>query len=345
MGIVIKSLNDKELLNEEVAIPQPEEIRLSYTVTPGYVGELLPLQVGCIFSNGRVGTTTTYTDITWQMFTLTCRGDTLDPHFLFFPYYVDSPEFLQFTATFNGDTSVNHSLFLNCFYSDTLTFDFSGADGLPGKNGANGHDELAYYRNGRWGQNGEDGLHGTNLNVVLIPLQAEEGEKEMLKILFISDTFHHVLLINPDKALIRINLSGGDGGKGGDGGRGANGSENAENSKMARGGDGGSGGNGGQGGTGGEMYLITNAAGKSYAHLVQVVNSGGHGGAPGAGGKGGQTYVRVNAGFFEKMVNGSNGENGIPGKAGMDGYDGVRPVLWLVDDSELLQLLQESEGW
>ncbi|MGB0432603.1 MAG: hypothetical protein ACPGLV_19150, partial [Bacteroidia bacterium] len=65
----------------------------------------------------------------------------------------------------------------------------------------------------------------------------------------------------------------------------------------------------------------------------------------GFGGKGGKTVIRDNAGFFEKQIIGTDGADGYMGNIGVDGNGGTGPILWLVKDDEILDLLLESETW
>jgi hypothetical protein len=303
----------------------------------------LKLDLGALYSNGRSAKRSSDAGLDWNLFTLTCRGDTFNPEFFFVPYFADSPNAVYVKATYNYDSTVNHGFVLNCTYSDTLEFDFSGADGERGKNGRDALRQTYSDANGGWGWNGGDGEDAPNLNMVLIPLEA--GKQELLKVLLLSENYQHYFFIDPTKSKIKVDLDGGRGGLGGNGGNGADGTPNATSNRQTQGGNGGRGGSGGNGGNGGELKVITSQAGKEYAKVVLVKNDGGKGGLAGFGGKGGITYIRKNAGFFERKVYGNNGEDGAMGNLGFDGSGGPGPILWLVDDSEILNLLLESETW
>jgi hypothetical protein len=331
------------LARDTLVVPDPRVIRLNYLHEFPNVNERLKLDLGALYSNGRSAKTSTDAGLDWNLFTLTCRGDTFNPEFFFVPYFADSPNAVYVKATYNYDSTVNHGFVLNCTYSDTLEFDFSGADGERGKNGRDALRQTYSDANGGWGWNGGDGEDAPNLNMVLIPLEA--GKQELLKVLLLSENYQHYFFIDPTKSKIKVDLDGGRGGLGGNGGNGADGTPNATSNRQTQGGNGGRGGSGGNGGNGGELKVITSQAGKEYAKVVLVKNDGGKGGLAGFGGKGGITYIRKNAGFFERKVYGNNGEDGAMGNLGFDGSGGPGPILWLVDDSEILNLLLESETW
>lgn len=335
---------EKEQNSKMVKLPALKAFRLNYVDLPGNAGERLKLDVKILLNDDKVQSATHPRGYSWDDFLLTCRNDTFNnPKFFFIPQYVDSPEVLYLKATFRWDTSYFHYLPIDIHYADTLQFDFSGNDGRNGKTGKNGRSDQEYYRNGSYGSFGRIGENGMNVNVVLIPLESDMGD--MIKLLFISDTFNHVLIIDPKRNHVILDISGGNGGRGGNGGNGANGIENSNNPRLTKGGDGGNGGNGGDGGTGGDMQLVTNQAGKEFAELITVKYDAGKAGLGGFGGAPGKTVIRPSAGFFEKKLRGSEGYEGDIGYTGLDGQSGMRPILWLVDDEEILALMLESETW
>lgn len=328
---------------DSVKIPKLQVVRLNYLQEIPSVGERLLLDIGTLYSNGAAFKTLSETALNWNYFTITCRDDTFNPYYFFIPYYPDSPQYLPLIATYNNDTSIKHGFYLECKYADTLKFDFSGVDGAIGRKGKDGKLTSAFYKDGRWGMAGVDGGDAMNLNLAIIPLESEEST--LLKVVFIGNDFNHYVFLNPEKGKVKIDLTGGNGGRGGNGGNGASGNINAKRNSEAQGGDGADGGNGGNGGNGGELRVVTNKAGQEYANLIVLNNDAGKGGLGGFGGIGGQTYVRENAGFFEKKLLGKNGLDGEIGNVGMQGYSGPGPVLWLVDDAELLKVLMETEIW
>lgn len=328
----------------KVKLASLKAFRLNYEEQPGNAGERLSLDIRILMSDNAVQKASSPRGYSWDDFILTCREDTFsNPNYFFIPQYADSPEVLYIKAAFRWDTSYFHYLPIDVSYSDTLNFDFSGAHGKRGKVGKEGQSDKEYYRNGGYGNFGQAGGNGMNINVVLIPLESDQGD--MVKLLFISDTFNHVLIIDPKRNHVHLNLNGGNGGRGGNGGKGADGLENSNNSRLTKGGDGGNGGSGGDGGSGGEMHLVTNTSGREYANLITIDNDGGKGGLGGFGGRPGTTVIRASAGFFEKKLRGSEGYEGEMGYTGIDGTSGMRPILWLVDDEEILKLLLESESW
>lgn len=341
--VKLKHHYGKLISTDSIEVPSLRSIRLNYKVAPGNAGEYLPLEIKGITQEGTLQTTEKPGELSWDDFLLTCRGDTVNPRYFFIPFHTDLPRQLAVKATFLHDTSINHTLQIPVTYSDSLYFDFNGAKGRRGANGKPGDPNSLYNRDGGRGENGGEGHDPIGLNVVIIPLESENGD--LLKVLMISDSFQHFFFLHPDSGRVFIELNGGMGGRGGNGGNGATGLETARQVKLHKGGDGGNGGHGGNGGNGGKMYLITNKQGQAYAQNFYVSNDGGKGGLGGFGGQGGKSYLRENMGFFERIFFSKKGEDGEIGSRGYNGYASENPILWLIDDEELLDLLLDSETW
>ena len=330
-------------VKKEFTIASLRAFRLNYLSSPGNAGEQLDIDIKALLDDNSVQSVRNKFGFQWDDFYVTCRTDTFrNPDYFFIPQYADSPDVIYLKATFKADTSYFHYLPIDVTYSDTISLDFSGKPGKKGPSGKNGDPESEYFRNGSYGDFGERGGDGMNINIALIPLESDKGD--LVKLLLIADTFNHVLILDPTKNHIAINLNGGNGGRGGNGGDGANGLENTNSKRLSQGGNGGDGGNGGAGGNGGELHVVTNMAGKEYIRLIKVTNTGGKGGVGGFGGSGGSSAHRDGAGFLEKAIRGDGVEGDI-GYEGYDGYSGVRPILVLVDDDVLLNLMLESESW
>lgn len=341
--VKLKHHYGKLIKTDTIAVPRPQSIRLNYLSAPGNAGEFLPLEIKSLTENGKVQSTSNPSQLSWNDFVLTCRKDTLNPKFFFIPWYPDAPAQLDLKLSFLADTNIQHVLKLPVKYSDTLTFNFSGEIGEPGYFGRNGGSLSTSNRDGEPGINGAKGATPAGLNVVLIPLESDFGD--LLKILFISDSFKHIVLLNADSGQVYIQMNGGQGGRGGNAGNGANGQTGMKNARLNYGGDGGRGGFGGDGGNGGEMFLVTNKQGEQYSGVVQLMNAGGKGGLGGFGGSGGKSYPRDGAGFFERKFFKHKGIDGSMGSRGYNGNSGPNPILWIVNDDELLQLMLDSETW
>jgi hypothetical protein len=338
VGLSLLGPNNEILDEKQVKIPKPERIRINYLQPPGGVGERFPLELVCQFADGQVGRTP---QLPWSLFTLTCRGDTLDTSYFFIPMYADSPEVLWLEATMMGDTSLYHALAVPCNYQDTIHIDLKGAAGLHGKHGNNGKPGQEWDRHGKNGHDGGDGADGLDVNLVLMPLVS--GNDTVFKAVCMASEFVHTVFLRPGQGLLRVTVSGGPGGNGGNGGAGAPGNPDAHQQAGAAGGDGGMGGYGGNGGYGGKVKIITNTVGKDYLTMIEIDRAGAKGGSGGLGGAPGIHHVRKNAGFLEKWLKGKAVRTGKPGSDGYDGLDGPTPELWLVDDAELLRILLDLE--
>lgn len=231
---------------------------------------------------------------------------------------------------------LSDTLILPINFKNAIHLDFSGGDGIDGKNGRDCFGKPLFGRDGNSGEDGGDGQpgeHGKDLKVQVWSEKDFFSDEEVyvLEITNLTNQEKYYLryMINTDS--IKIVSNGGKGGHAGQGGRGGNGKDgkyDEEKDKFKEagsGGNGGNGGNGGDGGNGGNIDLLVDENSVNILQYIQVTNKGGSGGARGLGHL---HYGR--AGYaLEGQSQPSDGLPGVDGNGGhngMDGYFHVRVV-------------------
>lgn len=230
-------------------------------------------------------------------------------------------------ATYSVDEQTfeaNKTIPLN--YKGDLLLDFSGKDGLSGKNGKSRNNPL-FVMDGKDGENGEDGTDGISGNQLVVNIWKNGNEPlyyiKVLDMLNPTLTYYYKLSDHGNK--LRLHSKGGNGGNGGAGGNGSDGKDGkttADKTKLpGNGGNGGNGANGGNGGDGGVIYIYIHPNAKSVKSLIETLNTGGTQGNAGPLGKAGKAGVPGNSQSEKKA-----GEPGKEGNAGFNGQNGPTPI-------------------
>lgn len=212
---------------------------------------------------------------------------------------------------------------IRVLYTNGIWIRSSSQNGQSGKQQKKGGATL-FSRDGvpgRIGENGENGLYGTNFTAYLWKIEDE------VRVRIENDSTGEVWKYKSKNCdTIIIDISGGNGGNASNGGEGGDGKDGKDSKLSGNGGNGGDGGIGGNGGNGGSVLLFIHPESEYLIPKILVINTGGLSGTKGTAGKGGDSGKAI-----KNQEKGTIGKSGKDGTQGEKGINGPKPVISVIN--------------